>query len=56
MVFAGLQGANRSRRKRYGEDLQRRRTQKSMDANGAGGFAELPKVCAARSGRIFWKK
>jgi len=42
MVFAGLQGVNRSRRKSYGEDLQRCRTQKSIDASGAGGFAELP--------------
>jgi len=42
MVFAGLQGANRSNSGSYCEDLQRRRPQKSIDASGAGGFAELP--------------
>jgi len=43
MVFADLLGQHtRSRRKSYGEDLQRRRTQKSYDTSGAGGVQILP--------------
>jgi len=41
-VWDGLQGANRSHSRRYGEDLQHSRPPETADARGAVGFAELP--------------